>query len=120
MVCGGRLTLFFEILDAGDRVYLIGAGHVNRALRDALAPLDFEVTFVDFRPEQLDDLDAPHLTADTDYTKLPKLPDLAASYVVVATHGHGIQAVPLGGAWKRTVTLSLLVAKLSVRGYSTP
>ena len=88
MVCGGRVSLFYEILGAGDRAYLIGAGHVNRALRDALAHLDFAVTFVDFRPEQLDDLDAPHLVAGSDYTSLPDLPDLAESYLVVATHGH--------------------------------
>ena len=88
MVCGGRLSLFFEVLDAGDRVYLIGAGHVNRALHDTLAPLGFAATFVDFRPEQLADLAAPHLVAGTDYDQLPDLPGLAESWVVVATHGH--------------------------------
>ena len=88
MACGGRVSLFYEVLGAGDRVYLIGAGHVNRALYDVLAPLGFEVTFVDFRPEQLIDLDAPHLAAGNDYTSLPDLPGLAGSYVVVATHGH--------------------------------
>jgi len=88
MICGGRMSLFYEVLGAGDRAYLIGAGHVNRALRDALAPLDFEVVFVDFRPEQLGDLAAPHLAAGNDYTSLPDLPGLEESYVVVATHGH--------------------------------
>ncbi len=95
MVCGGRMSLFFEILGAGDRVYLFGAGHVNRALRDVLARLDFEITFVDFRPEQLADLDSPHLVAGADYATLPDLPGLAESWVVVATHGHACDEVVL-------------------------
>ena len=53
MLCGGRLTLFFEPLGAAAQVYLFGAGHVGRALCQALVPLDFAVTFVDYRPEQL-------------------------------------------------------------------
>ena len=88
MVCGGRMSLFFEVLDAGPRAYLFGAGHVNRALSHALAPLGFAVTFVDFRDAQLADLDAPHLRAGVDYETLPELPGLADSSVVVATHGH--------------------------------
>ena len=74
MVCGGRVTLFFEPLGAGDRAVLFGAGHVNRALHHYLAPLGFDTLFVDYRADQLADL--------------PELPDLADAYVVVATHGH--------------------------------
>ena len=88
MICGGRVTMFFEILGTGIPVYLFGAGHVSRALRDFLTPLDFHATFIDCRPEQLADLDAPHLAAGEDYRDLPELPDLAKSYVVIATHSH--------------------------------
>lgn len=88
MVCGGRVTLFYEVLRPGDRAYLIGAGHVNRALQNFLQPLGFEVVFVDYRPEQLADLPAGHLQAVDDYATLPELPHLADAYVVVATHSH--------------------------------
>jgi len=88
MPCGGRATLFFELLVAGDRAYLFGAGHVNRALQTILSPLEFDVTFVDYRPEQLADLPAPHLAAGDDYADLPALPDLADSFVLIATHSH--------------------------------
>jgi xanthine dehydrogenase accessory factor len=88
MLCGGRLTLFFEPLGAAAQVYLFGAGHVGRALCQALLPLDFAVTFVDYRPEQLVDLPAAHLTAGDDYASLPELAGLAEAYVVIATHSH--------------------------------
>lgn len=88
MLCGGRLTLFFEPLGAVAQIYLFGAGHVGRALCQALTPLDFAVTFVDYRPEQLAGLPAPHLRAGDDYTTLPDLPGLEDAYVVIATHSH--------------------------------
>jgi len=88
MLCGGRLTVFFEVLAPGPRAYLFGAGHVGRALGALLGPLDFAVVFVDSRPEQLADLPGSHLLAVPDYAELPPLADLAASYVVVATHSH--------------------------------
>ncbi|HOX27135.1 MAG TPA: XdhC family protein [Candidatus Krumholzibacteria bacterium] len=88
MICGGRVTLFYEVLGPGTRAYLFGAGHVGRALRDYLAPLDFAVTFIDSRPDQLADLAGPRALAGPDYAELPPLADLAVSYVVIATHSH--------------------------------
>lgn len=88
MICGGQVTLFFELIGTGTPAYLFGAGHVGRALADILGPLGFAVTFIDCRPEQLADLALPHRQADPDYAALPELPDLDAAYVVVATHSH--------------------------------
>lgn len=88
MICGGRLTVFHELLAPAVRAYLFGAGHVNRALCAYLAPLGFSVTFVDFRDELLGDLPAPHLVAGADYAALPGLSGLADGYVVIATHSH--------------------------------
>jgi xanthine dehydrogenase accessory factor len=88
MLCGGRATLFLEPLVGGVRAYLFGAGHVNRALAGTLIPLGFAVTFVDCREEWLADLPAPHLTAGPDYDRLPELPAVGDSHVVVATHSH--------------------------------
>lgn len=88
MICGGRVTLFHEVLAPGDRALLFGAGHVNRSLCDYLTPLGFAVEFVDYRPELLGDLPAPHRAAGADYATLPDLPALADSFVVIATHSH--------------------------------
>jgi xanthine dehydrogenase accessory factor len=88
MICGGKVSLFYEILGPGVRAYLFGAGHVGRALAEYLAPLDFEPFFIDSRPELLADLAGGHAHAGADYADLPDLPDLAASYVVIATHSH--------------------------------
>ncbi|MEZ4387318.1 MAG: XdhC/CoxI family protein [Candidatus Krumholzibacteriia bacterium] len=88
MICGGRVTLFFEVLGAGERAYLFGGGHVNRALHLYLAPLGFEVVFVDYRADQLADLPARHLVAGPDYATIPTPDDLVASFVVIATHSH--------------------------------
>ena len=64
--CGGRVQIAFEVFDkasletiAGNadgethqqrQIYLFGAGHVGRALVLALAPLPFEVNWIDPRP----------------------------------------------------------------------
>lgn len=88
MICGGQVTLFFELIGSGTPAYLFGAGHVGKALADILAPLGFAVTLLDSRPEQLADLAWPGLAAQPDYAALPELPDLARAYVVIATHSH--------------------------------
>lgn len=88
MICGGRVTLFFELIGSGVPAYLFGAGHVGRALADILAPLGFSVTLIDSRPEQLADLAWPNLAAAPDYAELPDLAELADAYVVIATHSH--------------------------------
>ncbi|MBD3220830.1 hypothetical protein GF314_06270 [bacterium] len=96
MLCGGRVTLFFEVLAPVDRACLFGAGHVNRALADILTPLGFAVTFVDSRPGQLAGLDRSiAVAAPADYATLPELADLAASFVVIATHSHAADEMVL-------------------------
>ncbi|MDR7094840.1 xanthine dehydrogenase accessory protein XdhC [Hydrogenophaga laconesensis] len=62
--CGGALVLHFESVDASDvdalrqrltqgraPLALFGGGHVGRALVQALAPLPFDVTWIDSRDE---------------------------------------------------------------------
>jgi xanthine dehydrogenase accessory factor len=95
MICGGQVTLFFELIGSGVPTYLFGAGHVGRALADTLAPLGFSVTLIDCRPEQLADLAFPTLAAGSEYSDLPDLPDLADAYVVIATHSHVCDACVL-------------------------
>ena len=101
MLCGGKVTLFFERLTAPRRAYLFGAGHIGQALAPLLAPLDIAPTLVDCRPEYLAGRSEACLAAGPDYTSLPDLPGLDEAVVVVATHGHAcdqrVLAQVLGG-----------------------
>jgi xanthine dehydrogenase accessory factor len=49
MVCGGRVTLFYEYLTSGPHVYLFGGGHVGQALVRHLRDLPYFVTVIDER-----------------------------------------------------------------------
>ncbi len=88
MLCGGKVTLFFDRLAPPRRAYLFGAGHIGQALAPLLPPLGITPVLIDCRPEYLGGRPEPTLTAGPDYTTLPELPDLDGSAVVIATHGH--------------------------------
>ena len=92
MVCSaaGRVTLWFEYVGPAERALLFGAGHVNRAIHVALAPLGFETLFLDSRPELLRDLPAAGRRVAEGYRELADLPPLEGAHVVVATHGHAL------------------------------
>ncbi len=70
-------------------VWLFGAGHVGHALVKALAPLPFQVTWVDSRAGQFQETRSPRITrvvsqdpvADLD--RCPK-----GAFVVIMTHSH--------------------------------
>jgi xanthine dehydrogenase accessory factor len=70
-------------------LYLFGAGHVGRALAAALAPLPFEVTWLDSRPGQLPAAGRAHLTALECADPAARVADCppGGSYVVM-THSH--------------------------------
>jgi xanthine dehydrogenase accessory factor len=72
-------------------LYLFGAGHVGRGLALALAPLPFEVTWIDPRPQAF----PPHVPANvmcvTDAapaTLISRAPD--GAFVAVMTHSHAL------------------------------
>lgn len=88
MKCGGRVTLFYEVLAPARRAYLFGAGHIGLALAPLLAGLGWAPVPVDCRPEVLAGAPAGALSAGPDYADLPELPGLADAAVVIATHGH--------------------------------
>jgi len=104
--CGGRVAVSLEPVTAEVRielhrrlaaaekaaqpVYIMGAGHVGRALADALAPLPVLVTLVDTRPEALE-LAAHH--PDRRLTAVPEAEVRAAppgTAFVVLTHDHAL------------------------------
>ncbi len=106
---GGRLT---ESLPGGEEwtepigesaraVYLFGAGHVGRALAQALAPLPFVVRWIDSRrvafparaPANVALIDAPEPASE-----LAGAPD--GALIVVMTHSHAIDLDVVAAALK--------------------
>lgn len=104
--CGGRVAIELRIVGQAERaaihqrlddmeaemasVYIMGAGHVGRALAEALAPLPFKTIIVDSRTETLDGLPS---TVQTRLTALPEAEVRAAppgSVFVVLTHEHSL------------------------------
>lgn len=115
--CGGRTVLGFEVADAGtvDRllnalaekaasnpsVYIFGGGHVGAALAQALAPLPFNTTVIETRP----DMDGP--LPETVELRLSPMPEAevarmpAGSAAVILTHDHALDFLIATEALKR-------------------
>lgn len=51
MCCGGSMEVFVEYLEARQRLFIFGAGHVSQALAPLLSQLAYEVTVLDDREE---------------------------------------------------------------------
>ncbi len=110
--CGGRVRLLLSVVDTGRRdgraeadrfekelaerertaphVYIFGAGHVGRALAEALAPLPLRVILIETRPAMLAQLPADvegRATAlpETDVRSAPP----GAAFIIL-THDHGL------------------------------
>jgi xanthine dehydrogenase accessory factor len=56
-VCGGHMEVFLEPVTKADPFYVVGAGHVGRALVDMGRALPFRFTLIDDRPGLLADLE---------------------------------------------------------------
>lgn len=115
--CGGRVELALARLRQGDRraaiaraeaaqsalpsVYVMGAGHVGRALADLFQHLPVNCVLVDTRPEEL-----ALCRADVD-TRFSVLPEAeiatapAGSAFVVLTHDHGLDFLLASAALDR-------------------
>lgn len=71
--------------------YLLGAGHVGRALTVALAPLPFAVTWIDTRPGAIPEQFPVNVTAITQgdpVDLLARAPD--GAFIAVMTHSHAL------------------------------
>ncbi|MBC8037471.1 MAG: xanthine dehydrogenase accessory protein XdhC [Rhizobiales bacterium] len=77
------------------RIYLFGAGHVGRALVLALAPLPFDVNWIDPRPDAFPRAVPPNVTlaASADLTETPE-----GSFVFIMSHSHALDLAITGAA----------------------
>ena len=84
-------TIVERFRDARRPVWLFGAGHVGRALMLALAPLPFDVTWIDAREDAFPRVVPANVRAvqSTDAAaEVARAPDCA--FVVVMTHSHAL------------------------------
>ncbi len=85
---GGLIETFGDQLR---QIYLFGAGHVGRALILALAPLPFEVVWIDPRVDAFPSAvpgNVKMVRSNDPATELAHAPDF--SFVVVLTHSHAL------------------------------
>ncbi len=54
MVCGGKVTLYYEYIGPKEHVYIFGAGHVSQALTNVIQTLNYHITIIDERKEVCD------------------------------------------------------------------
>jgi len=85
MICGGRATLYYELISPAAVLHIFGAGHVGKKLF-ALARevLPFELAIYDVRPEAAGE--HPAVTLLPSYADVPPL--RASDYVFICTHSH--------------------------------
>jgi len=106
--CGGRMTTLTEIFKAADhdrlvnlasdegdmertKLLLFGAGHVGRALVIALAPLPFDIRWIDSRVDAFPSLmvkTAIAVNSDAPVAEIATAPSRA--FVLVMTHSHAL------------------------------
>jgi len=80
-------------------VMLFGAGHVGRALMLALAPLPFEVRWIDPRPDAFPARVAPNVTLDSRSDPPAALSDAPdGAFVVIVTHSHALDLAVIEAA----------------------
>lgn len=94
-ICGGDITLLYELIYNPRRLYIFGAGHVGRALARMAKSTGFHITFFDHRPDILDTLeentfDEKHCF---DFSLLPSsgsdfLSLDSNAFCVILTHSH--------------------------------
>jgi len=98
-VCGGNMRVFLEALGECRNLFIIGAGHVGRAVAKAADAAGFAVTLADDRDDFLTGEDLPAtvrcLKATPDGFK-EELDMDANAFAVIATRGHALDGKWLG------------------------
>ncbi|HEY3359952.1 MAG TPA: XdhC/CoxI family protein [Polyangia bacterium] len=91
MICGGRMEVFVERIDAEPRVVIFGGGHVSKTLAHLCAVVGFKVTVVDDREEFAKRErfpDAQEVLLEPFARAGARVAQYGAPFVVIVTRGH--------------------------------
>ncbi|MFC0140794.1 XdhC family protein [Erwinia mallotivora] len=112
--CGGAMTVHIAVYSSRPALFLLGAGHVNRALAQAALPLGYEVIIADPWEENLRHPQLPtacqRVAGDSYSTIIATLPLKESSYVVIATN-HQDREVLEQMLWLPCCYLGLLASR---------
>jgi len=90
MCCGGRVGLFVERIAGAPVLLLFGGGHVGAALTRMATQAGFVVHVADEREQMLTEARLAPARALYDDVTDPALPFGPDTYVMIATHDHGL------------------------------
>jgi xanthine dehydrogenase accessory factor len=89
--CGGEASVFIEVITRGERLIILGGGHIGLALYKMAIESEFSVVVVDERPEFASKERFPGaevlLNCSVDNLKVKELVD-KDTYIVIVTHEH--------------------------------
>ncbi|HQP91489.1 MAG TPA: XdhC/CoxI family protein [Candidatus Omnitrophota bacterium] len=90
-VCGGKVDIFFEIVEAQKKLVIMGAGHIGLALSFIGKLLGYNVVIIDNRSDFANRKRFPHVDkiVCSSYSKAFK--DINVDFrtaIVIVTHGH--------------------------------
>jgi len=89
MICGGKLSLFYEYIADKESVYIFGAGHIGKALSYHMKPLNYNVILLDSRKEIAENYTENDKIIVSDYNKIFKNKIIVKNaYIIIATHSH--------------------------------
>jgi xanthine dehydrogenase accessory factor len=90
MQCGGNMTIYFEPFFPSPKLFIFGAGHVGREVGFYAQTLDFDITYIDHRPDIYKEFDTGNTECLVgDYVDIAdSLPLSKDNYVVIATPNH--------------------------------
>jgi xanthine dehydrogenase accessory factor len=89
MLCGGTISLFYEYIGSGDRLYIFGAGHIGKALVYHLKNLNYYITLIDNREGMVETIPGVQRRMTTKYEIAFKDEDVPeAGYFIIASHSH--------------------------------
>lgn len=94
-LCGGEVTLFYEVFSAANLLYIFGAGHVGQAVARMGKLLNYNVIILDNREDVLSELPLSYYN-QKHYADFPKLASQAKApfdintqgFALIVTHNH--------------------------------
>lgn len=107
MMCGGAVTLFYEYIGSGERLYIFGAGHIGKALVYHLKNLNYYITLLDNREGMVEGAESAGSAGSVQcritstYDTVMEGKDVPpGGFFIIATHSHALDYVVLKRIYK--------------------